>query len=192
MCWGLQIDIPANGRAKGIEQAREFSGRIAIANRAVPVLIGADGDRHWNITTFGISIHTHGGFKRYWNARKDALHTAHSWTSLLGQHAVIPVTAYVEHSPEETWHLGERAWMPALIRHGQGGGIAVITDIDQSPILTDQQHAIEWLNTKSWNVMEALDTMSRVTFGEADIFMHARLKADARSRVPILQNVHAA
>jgi hypothetical protein len=192
MCWGLQIDIPTNGRADGIADALAFNGRIATAGRPVPVLTGADGNRQWLTTTFGIGVHSQGAFKRFWNARKDALHTAHCWTPLLGQHAVIPITAYVDHSPEETWHLGERAWVPCLMRQGEGGGIAVITNDNQSPILATQDDAIAWLNTKSWNVMQALSAMTPVDFVEADIFMHARLKADARSRVPIKRNVHAA
>ena len=191
MCWGLQIDIPANGKANGIDDVRGFSGRIATANRDIPVLVGRDGEREWITTTFGVGVNSHGSFKRFWNARKEALHTAHCWTGLLGQHAIIPVTAYVENSPHETWHLGERAWIPALIKAGHGAGIAVITDENQSPILTDQEHAIAWLNTARWNVMEALNKMPRQCFDEADIFMHARLKADARSRAPIQRNVHA-
>lgn len=188
MSWGYRLSVPEGARAPGIEIAQPFDTRVVISGKRIPYLERVNGKAKWGASRYGMTLYNSGSGKLFWNAKKEALQTNETWSRLIRMRIAIPIDAYVESSPVRKWMVGERSWIPGLLNPAASGGIVAITESDEggggNPILLTQEAAINWLDSKDWNAIKALEG-ERVPYEEADVFVAARLDMESKSKIPI-------
>lgn len=190
MCWAYRSAATTIAAANA-EISTPHHGRITSAGREASVLIHKGGITQWLAIRYGMQLPAAGrGMQLIWNARSDKLATVETWARLIRQRFAMPVDAYVENAPAETWHTGPTAWMVGFYDTDRDGGAVVITEgeVDGSrrlPVLVGEETAMEWLSATQWNAVPALMRSSRIAFREADLFASKALSADARTRVPL-------
>lgn len=184
MTWGFQLDIPSNARGENIDAARPYHSRVVTAGKRITALRRNNGNPIWIQNRFGIMLQFGHSSKLFWNAKRDTIKTNEQWSRLMRQRIAIPVTAYVENAPDRRWYIGERGWIPGLVSNSHDGGIVTINNEKGSPIILEQNTAIEWLDVPAWNALEKLDE-NNIQFNEADPFEYARLNSESSTKVPI-------
>ena len=188
MCWAYRVAI-SDIQAANEQVATPHEGRITRAGQEACVLMATGSSLTWTNTRYGITMAASGGGRQMvWNARDDKLDSMQQWTSLIRQRMAIPIDAYVENIPAETWFTGPTGWIIGFNDSEPHGGAVAITEqkgANRIPIVTDAAGALEWLNAKQWNALGKLSSIARIGFGEADLFESKRLAIDARTRVAI-------
>jgi putative SOS response-associated peptidase YedK len=189
MCWAYRF---ADG---GIAAANEaiaapHAGRITRAGQETPMLVRRAGLPTWELSRYGMSFPKSGGGRQLiWNARDDKMDKVESWARLMRQRFAVPVDAYVENAPGETWYIGPVSWMVGVFDTSRDGGAVVITKQgqgdDRMPILLDRQDALAWLAADHWDALPGLLKAPSRTFAEADLFEGKSLATDARTTVPL-------
>lgn len=189
MCWAYRF---TNG---GIAAAQETLaapqiGRIIRAGQEAVVLTRRGGLPTWLQSRYGMSFPKSNGSRQLiWNARDDKLTTVETWAQLIRQRFAVPVDAYVENAPSETWHVGPTGWMLGFYDTDRNGGAVIVTEQgptdERRPVLVGRDSALAWLAAQQWEALPLLATAPRVEFKEADLFEGKSLATDARTRVPI-------
>lgn len=189
MCWAFRFaenTVMANNPAI----ATPHAGRITRAGKDAALLVREGDHLGWESRRYGISFpKVEGGSKLIWNARDDKIDKVETWYRLIRQRFAVPIDAYVESTPRETWHVGDAAWAVGIYSVTADGGAVIVTESDGSggrrPILLDAEHAIAWIRAEQWDAMPHLHQAPRMAFRKADLFETKRLEADARSKVPL-------
>lgn len=189
MCWAYRF-ADAGIAADATNLAIPHAGRITRAGQEAAILVVRGGKLTWTTSRYGISFPKSGGGRQLiWNARDDKLETVETWSQLERQRFAIPIDAFVENAPGETWFVGQKAWMVGLFSTERDGGSVTITEQGpgdmRMPILVDTQHAVAWLEAKPWNARPGLARAPRLKYAEADLFEGKRLSTDARTTVPL-------
>jgi len=189
MCWAYRFKNDAVA-AEGTEVAIPHSGRITRAGQEAALLTTKGGGLAWIVARYGISFPKSGGGRQLiWNARDDKLEKVETWARLIRQRFAVPVDAYVENAPGETWHVGSTAWMVGFYDEDSNGGAVTITEAgrgeERRPILIGRDDALAWLAAKPWSALEKLSEARRIEFCEAGLFEMKSLAIDARTSVPL-------
>lgn len=192
MCWGYRV-APATVTtaidAEDYELIAPLIGRIACAGRETAVLVNRRAVTRWLPTRYGMMLPNAGGRRELrWNARDDKLDKVELWSRLIRQRFAVPIDAYVESAPNETWHVGPEAWLIGFYDTEPHGGSVAITEGDgdrRIPILVDRAAAMAWLGAKQWDAIPCLARATRIRYAEADIFEAKALSTDARTKVPL-------
>lgn len=188
MCWAYRT-VDGGIVAKNEEIFTPHLGRITRSGKESAVLTMQDGEPSWIALRYGMMFPASGGGTRLiWNARDDKLKTVEAWFSMIRRRFAVPVDAYVENAPEETWHIGQTAWMVGLYDQKPGGGSVVITEQggnERIPILVGKDAAARWLAAEQWAAIPGLAREKRIAYREADVFEAKMLEIDARTRVPL-------
>ena len=189
MCWAYRF---ADG---GIAAAQEsiaapHVGRITRAGQEASLLTRRGGLPTWMASRYGMMFAKSGGGRQLiWNARDDKLEAVETWARLIRQRFAVPVDAYVENAPGETWYVGPTSWMLGLYDVERDGGSVVITEQgprdDRRPVLVSRDSAMAWLLAEQWEALPVLARSQRTRFMEADLFEGKRLATDARTTVPL-------
>lgn len=188
MCWAYRV---AAGDIAAINTpvSEPFVGRINRAGQETAVLMMKGGQPTWVPTRYGVQMPASGGGRQMvWNARDDKLKTLEQWSRLIRMRHVIPIDAFVENVPEETWYTGAPAWLIGLHDPYDAGGAVTITEqsgADRRPVVTDAAGARAWLQASQWDVIPTLGRINRIAYAEADLFESTSLSTDARTRVPL-------
>jgi putative SOS response-associated peptidase YedK len=189
MCWAYRFTD--GGIAAAQENlAKPHNGRITRAGQEAVVLTRRGGIPTWLQSRYGIAFQKSGGGKQLiWNARDDKLDSVETWSQLIRQRFAVPVDAYVENAPGETWYVGQTAWMLGFYDTDRDGGTVVITEQgkgdERLPIMVGRETALAWLAAQQWEALPLLETAQRIRFSEADLFEGKMLATDARTHVPI-------
>lgn len=189
MCWAFrfaEFDVAADATNIAIPHL----GRITRAGQQAAILTHRGGQPTWMALRYGLTFAKSGGGRQMiWNARDDKIDKIEAWSQMIRQRFVIPVDAFVENAPGETWYVGPQAWMVGLYDTDEDGGAVTITEQGpgdtRSPILIGTADAMAWLEAKQWNAIPGLGRASRIAFAEADLFEGKRLETDARTRIPL-------
>lgn len=186
MCWAYKA---AESGIKGanVETQAPHVGRITRAGQSAAMLADHRGTLGWIPTRYGMTIQIPAS-KLVWNARDDKLSTTEPWTRLVRQRCVVPIEAYVESKPAETWFIGPVAYLVGYFDRSTSGGWVAITEADgagRRPVLVDEAAARAWLSAEQYEVEGLVGAMTRVGYAEADLFQAKALSADARTRVPL-------
>lgn len=192
MCWAYRVSPPSvTARVDALEYdvVTPHVGRITCAGKEAAVLVKRKGDIRWMATRYGMMLPQAGsGRQLIWNARDDKLDTVELWSRLVRQRFAVPIDAYVESSPVETWYTGPNAWMVGFFDVEVHGGAVALTEAAgdrRVPILIGQDAAMAWLEAQQWDAVPMLGKVGRTAFAEADIFAAKALSTDARTRVPL-------
>ena len=189
MCWAFRFADAATAAANESATTPHL-GRITRAGQETPILVRRSGLPTWETIRYGMSFPKSGGGRQLiWNARDDKMDKVESWSRLMRQRFAVPVDAYVENAPGETWYVGPTAWMAGVFDTSRDGGAVVITEQgagdERLPVLMSRQDALAWLAADHWDAMGVLAKASRVRFAEADLFAGKSLSTDARTTVPL-------
>ena len=189
MCWAYRFKNDAVA-ADGAQIAAPHAGRITRAGQEAALLTMKGGRPTWMLARYGISFPKSGGGRQLiWNARDDKLEKVETWARLIRQRFAVPVDAYVENAPGETWHVGSSAWMVGFYDEDPDGGAVTITEAgsgeERKPVLVGREDALAWLSSKPWSALEKLSEAPRIAFEEAGLFEMKSLSTDARTSVPL-------
>lgn len=192
MCWAYRVapaTVTTKIEAEDYDLIAPLIGRIACAGRETVVLVNRKGVMRWLPTRYGMMLPNVGGRRELrWNARDDKLDTVELWARLVRQRFAVPIDAYVETAPVETWYVGPEAWMVGFYDTEPHGGSVAITEghgDKRVPILVDRVTAMAWLTAKQWNAVPDVLRAARIRYAEADIFEAKSLSTDARTKVPL-------
>lgn len=192
MCWAYRVapaTVTTKIEAEDYDLIAPLIGRIACAGRETAVLVNRKGVVRWLPTRYGMMLPNVGGRRELrWNARDDKLDTVELWARLVRQRFAVPVDAYVETAPVETWYVGPEAWMVGFYDTEPHGGSVAITEAHgdrRVPILVDRTTAMAWLTAKQWSAVPDMLRAPRIRYAEADIFEAKSLSTDARTKVPL-------
>ena len=189
MCWAYRFAEDSIA-ADATNLAIPHYGRITRAGQKAAILVIRRGKLQWMESRYGMSFQKSGGGRQLiWNARDDKIDKIESWACLMGQRFAVPVDAFVEHAPGETWYVGPKAWMVGYYDTDEHGGSVTITEQGEGdariPILVNGSHALAWLQAKEWEALPELKKASRIGYQEADLFEGTRLSTDARTTIPL-------
>ena len=187
MCWAFRA-AKGGSSVDNHEIALPQAGRIVRAGQDAAVIAMRGGKLTWLTLRYGMMLNRLGRRELVWNARDDRLETGENWSRLIRQRFAVPVDAYVESSPGETWRTGPIAWMVGLFDLDREGGTVAITEAKsggRAPILLHGPDARAWLEAKQWSALPTLSAAPRTAFAEADLFTAKSLEVDARTRVPL-------
>lgn len=189
MCWAYRF-ADSGVAADATNLAIPHFGRITRAGQQAVVLVRRGGTLQWLASRYGLTFAKSGGGRQLiWNARDDKLNKVETWTQMIRQRFAVPVDAYVENAPGETWYVGPMAWMVGFYDTDEDGGCVTITEQgvgdERKPILVDGASAMAWLEAKQWNALPGIAAATRIVYTEADLFEGKRLGIDARTSVPL-------
>lgn len=189
MCWAFRVADADGVVADNSSAIASRAGRIVRSGQEGVALVKSKGRLTWMPHRYGMIFpKAGGGTQLIWNAREDKLDTVDSWTRLIRQRVAVPVDAYVENAPTETWLVGERGWMVGFFNTDRDGGMVFITGGDgegRRPVIMSTADALTWLHAEQWDVRPHLAKAPRFDYREADLFESKRLSADARTTVPL-------
>lgn len=192
MCWAYRVSSPSQTAeidALEYDLIAPHAGRITCAGKEAAMLVNRRGSLRWMSSRYGMLLPQAGkGRQLIWNARDDKLDTIELWARLIRQRFAVPIDAYVETAPAETWYVGPDAWMVGFYNTDDNGGAVTITEAEgdrRVPILIGRDAAMAWLEATQWDAMPSLARADRIRFAEADIFESKTLSTDARTRVPL-------
>lgn len=185
MCWAYRLRDAGLDAGKG-SLAAPTVGQVVRAGQAAVVLIEERGGLEWMETRYGVMLHRGGRRQLIWNARDDKIETSDTWTRLDRQRFAVPIDAYVENAPTETWFVGPQAWMIGYYDDERDGGCVTITETgigaDRIPVLVDAAAAKAWILADPWDAGDVMRAAARIVYDKADAAAAASLSAQARER----------
>ena len=186
MCWAIKNAtsniLPDNDLLTSFAGQNVGSGRQTVCiRRDHDALVATP-------TRFGmIPPNAMGRRDMFWNARIEKINKITIWTRLHRQRCVVPISAYCENRPAETWLSGAPAYLICFYdTHERDGGIVAITESDgtengRRPVVTDEAGALAWLEANHWDVTKVAQEVARVQYDELDLFESMRLSTDLRT-----------
>lgn len=188
MCWAYRFSktdfVAANAELTNLHE-----GRVIRSGKESVILTMERGLPTWTTTRWGTMFpKENGGNQMIWNARDDKIKQKMEWRNMLGSRFVIPVDAYVENNPNETWYKGETGWLVGIFSRRRRNSATITEegpDGTRRPILIQERDVIKWLSCESYDAMDLLRKIGRVSMAEADLFETKALEIEARSHVAV-------
>lgn len=185
MCWAYRLRDAGLDAGKDALAAPNV-GQVVRAGQGAVVLIEERGGLEWMETRYGVMLHRGGRRQLIWNARDDKIATSDTWTRLNRQRFAVPIDAYVENSPTETWFVGPDAWMIGYYDDDRDGGCVTITETgvgaDRIPVLVDAAAAEAWIRADAWDAEDIMRAAPRIVYRKAEAGAAAALSTQARER----------
>lgn len=190
MCWAFRIASNVDLAIVNKDDFEGFGGHIVGSGHESVMITFEKGKLVAKRSRYGMMLSDALGKRRlFWHARDDRVHEAPTWTNLLRQRMIVPVTAYAEGSGKtEIWMAGPAAFMVGLYKDDpRDGGFVVLTEASgtdpegRRPILVDTEAATKWLKDPEWDATENLSKARRSEFVAVDLFESKRLSVDARN-----------
>lgn len=188
MCWAYRFS-KTDYVAANAELTDLHAGRVIRSGKESVILTMEKGLPTWTTIRWGTMFpKENGGNQMFWNAREDKIKKTIEWRNMLGSKFAIPIDAYVENNPDETWYKGETGWLVGIFSRRRMNS-AVITEEgpqgERRPIIIQERDVIKWLACESYDALDNLKKMGRVIMEEADLFDSKSLGIEARSTVPV-------